>query len=363
MQLSTPWAVIMAGGSGTRFWPLSRNQRPKQLLDLLGDGTLIQAAVMRLQPMIPAERVLIVTTAALADATRAQLPMLKAEQIIAEPVGRDTAAAVCLAAIVVERLDPGATMILLPADQVIQPADAFQRALQAGVVTAATGRLVTYGIAPRFAATGYGYVHLAEAIHTIDSVPVHRVERFVEKPDRTTAEGYLAQGDYRWNAGIFTWRVDTVLKELDQHCPDLTAALRPLAQVYGTDAFVSQLAAAYAPLKRISIDYALMEHARDIACVCGAFDWDDVGSWDALYDHLDADASGLRQRGAGAIIAQDCHDSLISNDSGQVLAAIGCTGLTIVATADAILVVPKGRSQEVKVVVEQLKAAGNDALI
>jgi mannose-1-phosphate guanylyltransferase len=346
----------MAGGSGTRFWPLSRNARPKQLLDLLGGGTLIQATVARLQPLIPAERVLIVTTAALAEETRQQLPMLKPEQVIAEPVGRDTAACVCLAAVVVERLDPGATMVLLPADQVIAPASAFQAALQAGITSAETGRLVTYGIAPRHPATGYGYVQLGAAIHSIDAVPVHRVERFVEKPDLATAEAYLAQGDYRWNAGIFTWRVDTVLKQLDQFCPELTRPLRPLGKLYGSASFDSELAKAYAPLKRISIDYALMEHAREIACVCGAFDWDDVGSWDALYDHLPVTEDGLRQR--GEVLAIDCKDSLFSNDTDKVLAAVGISGHTVVVTDDAVLVVPRGRSQDVKAVVEALKAKG-----
>lgn len=361
MTAKAPWAVIMAGGSGTRFWPLSRNARPKQLLDLLGQGTLIQATVARLQPLIPAERVLIVTTAQLAEATRRQLPMLRPEQVIAEPVGRDTAACVCLAAVIVERLDPGATMVLLPADQVIQPAAAFQQALKAGIETAASGRLVTYGIAPRFAATGYGYVKLAAAIHSIDAVPVHRVDRFVEKPDRATAEGYLAQGDYRWNAGIFTWRVDTVLKNLDAQCPWLTEALRPLGKAYGTAAFDEALAAAYGPLKRISIDYALMEHASDIACVCGAFDWDDVGSWDALYDHLPQDEHGLRQR--GEVLAIDCKDSLIANETAKVVAAIGATGQTLVVTDDAVLLVAKGRSQEVKQVVDRLKQDGKSTLL
>jgi len=359
MSTHAPWAVIMAGGSGTRFWPLSRAARPKQLLDLLGDGTLIQAAVARLQPYVPAERVLVVTTAALAEATRAQLPMLRPEHVIAEPMGRDTAACVCLAALIVERLDPGATMILLPADQVIHSAVMFQRALQAGVTAAASkGRLVTYGIAPRHPATGYGYVHLGDALATIDAVPVFRVARFVEKPDLATAEKYLAQGDYRWNAGIFTWRVDTVLSALETHCPHLTTALRPVAAAYGTDTFAATLAAAYGPLPRISIDYALMEHATDIACVCGDFAWDDVGSWDALYDHLPSDATAVRQRGSGTMITIDCADTLISNDSKQVVTAIGCQGLTIVATDDAILVVPKGRSQDVKSIVEKLKADG-----
>lgn len=357
----TTYAVIMAGGSGTRFWPLSRNASPKQLVRIVGDTTMIQATVARLQPLIPAERVLVVTTAALAEETRRQLPMLKPEHVIAEPMGRDTAACVCLAALVVEKLCPGATMILLPADQVITPVDLFQRCLAVGVTVAERGALVTYGIKPRFPATGYGYIQVMGGAEAIDGIAVNRVKRFVEKPDETRAKAYIQDGDYRWNSGIFTWRSDVVLRELGDHCPWLTAALLPLAAHWGTPGFAAALAAVYEPLKRISIDYALMEKAQDISVVTAGFTWDDVGSWDALYDHLPADQDGVIAR--GTVLAQGCRDSLLVNEGRQMLVGVGLKNLSVVVTADAILIVPKGRSQQVKQVVDALKAQGKADLL
>ena len=357
----TTYAVIMAGGSGTRFWPLSRNAMPKQLVRIVGDATMIQATVARLQPLIPPERVLVVTTAALAEETRRQLPMLKPEHVIAEPVGRDTAACVCLAALVVERMCPGATMILLPADQVIKPVDDFQRCLAAGVAVAQRGGLVTYGIPPRFAATGYGYIQVADKTDDLDGIAVNRVKRFVEKPDETRAKAYLQDGDYRWNSGIFTWRSDVVLKELATHCPWLTQALLPLTQHWGTPDFDAALAEVYEPLKRISIDYALMEKASDISVVTATFTWDDVGSWDALYDHLPADRDGVITR--GTVLTQGCRDTLMVNETTQMLVGVGLARLSVVVTPDAILIVPKGKGQQVKQVVDALKAQGRGVLL
>ncbi len=355
------YAVIMAGGSGTRFWPVSRAAAPKQLVRIIGDTTMIQATVARLQPYIPAERVLVVTTAALAAETRRQLPMLKAEHVIAEPVGRDTAACVGLAALVVRALDPQGVMILLPADQVITPADAFQAALAAGVHTARAGNLVTFGIQPRFPATGYGYIEVGERIGLDGGSVIDRVARFVEKPDIARAREYLAHGGYRWNAGIFAWTVDLVINELTTHCAWLMEALAPLASAWGTPAWERVLAEVYQPLRRISIDYALMEKSQRICVVTGEFAWDDVGSWDSLYDHLPVGENDLIER--GPTIAVDCRDSLLVSETNQVIAGIGLTGMTVVATKDAILVVPKGRSQEVKNVVDALKTKGRTDLL
>lgn len=355
------YAVIMAGGSGTRFWPVSRGAAPKQLVRIVGDATMIQATVARLQPYIPAERVLIVTTAALAAETRRQLPALKPEHVIAEPVGRDTAAAVALAALVINRIDSQATMILLPADQVIAPAGEFQAALAVGVASAQAGNLVTFGIQPRFPATGYGYIEVGAAVSSAQGISVNRVARFVEKPDAERAAQYLSAGTYRWNAGIFCWQAAVVLAELRSHCGWLMDALDPLEAAWGTATWDQVLDDIYQPLKRISIDYALMEKSQKICVVTGTYTWDDVGSWDSLYDHLPADAQGVISRGQTLPI--DCHDSLLVSETGQLIAGIGLTGLSVIATKDAILVVPKGRSQEVKQVVDVLKAQGKTSYL
>jgi mannose-1-phosphate guanylyltransferase len=287
--------------------------------------------------------------------------MLKPEHIVAEPMGRDTAACACLAAVVVERIRPGAVAIMLPADHVITPADSFQQALAAGAEVARGGSLVTYGIAPRFPSTGYGYIHVGEMMPSIDGVVVNRVERFVEKPDEHTARKYLEHGGYRWNAGIFTWRVDKVLGELKQHAGWLVDALAPLGKDWGTPRFAAALAAAYGPLKRISVDYALMEKSKDIRVITGDFAWDDVGSWDSLYDHLEPDDSGVIAR--GDTLAVDCRDSLLVSETGQLIAGVSLERISVVATKDAILVVPRGKSQQVKQVVEALKAKGREDLL
>jgi mannose-1-phosphate guanylyltransferase len=355
------YAVIMAGGSGTRFWPVSRGATPKQLVRIVGDATMIQATVARLQPLIPAERVLIITTAALAAETRKQLPMLKPEHVIAEPVGRDTAACVALAALVISKLDPQGVMIMLPADQVITPADAFQAALAVGVEQAQQGGIVTFGIQPRFAATGYGYIKLAAKRSEHAGISVNQAERFVEKPDAATAAGYVAEGSYRWNAGIFAWRADVVLRELETHCQWLTDALAPVGAAWGTPRFAQVLDDVYQPLKKVSIDYALMEKAQDIRVVTGTFTWDDVGSWDSLYDHLPVDAHGNALR--GDVVHSNCRDSLLVAETGQLVAAVGLSGITVVATRDAVLVLPKGDGQAVKQIVDQLKTTGRTGLL
>ena len=355
------YAVIMAGGSGTRFWPVSRGQRPKQLVRIVGDTTMIQATVARLQPAIPPERTLVITTAALVEETRRQLPMLKPEHIIPEPVGRDTAPCVCLAAMIVKRIDPEAVMVLLPADATISPAVDFQRCLMVGAEAAADRSLVTYGIEPRFAATGYGYVHVADEVANLDGIAVHKVESFKEKPEQDVAEQYVADGNYLWNSGIFTWRCDVVLEQLAEHTTWLVDGLAAVEAAWDSDAFDSVLAESYGKLKKISIDFALMEHATDIKVVRANFEWDDVGSWDALYDHLPADEHGVIQRGEGRVL--NCSNSMIINESQQFVAAVGLDDVSIVVTDDATLVCAKGASQSVKDIYNALKDQGRDELL
>jgi len=355
------YAVLMAGGSGTRFWPLSRTDSPKQLLSVLGGHTMLQATVARLQPMVPPERILVITTEHLADGTRAQLPMLAPEQVIAEPVGRDTAPCVALATSLVRARDAEATMIVLPADHLIEPADAFQDALRSAVASAGGDAIVTFGIEPTHPSSAYGYIELGESETSFGEHLVHRVNAFKEKPDEATARAYLDAGNYRWNSGIFVWRAETVWRQLERHCSWLTAALGQFGEMWGRDSFAEELARVYPGLEKISVDYALLEHAESISCIVPNIEWDDLGSWDALYDHLEADGAGVRRR--GKVVAEGCRDSLLWAGDGLTVAAVDCAGLTVVAHDGAVLVCPGGSGQEVKRIVERLGEEGREDLL
>ena len=247
------------------------------------------------------------------------------------------------------------------ADQLIEPARRFQEVLQAGVTAAADGALVTYGIQPRYPATGYGYIKLGDERLVVDGITVNHVDRFVEKPDAITAERYLEESGYRWNSGIFTWRVDVVRSALSEHCPDLSQALQPLGASFGTDSFAAELARVYPGLQKISIDYALMERAEAIDVVTADFDWDDVGSWDALYDHLSADEAGNRVEGEAFL--QNCSGCLVVNDDGPLLTGINLQDLTLVARGGAVLAMPRGAGQGVKEMVGRLRQAGREGVL
>lgn len=356
------WAVIMAGGSGTRFWPVSRQRQPKQLSRLLGEQTMIQATVARLQPLIPPDRVLVITREDLVADTREQLPMLPADHIIGEPVGRDTAPCVALAARIVQRIDPDGVMAVLPADQVIQPATALHACLQRGARLAREGGLVTYGVRPRFAATGYGYIKLGASLPADPSgIPAHAVQAFVEKPDEAVAQSYVADGSYLWNSGMFTWTAAAVLDELRAHTPDLVAALDAPMAAWGTPAFRERIQSVYPNLKKVSVDYALMEKSQHVKVVTAELTWDDVGSWDAICDHLPADSDGVIRR--GDTIAIDCRDSLLFAGGKAIVTGVGLKGVMVIATDDGILVCERGRSQLVKRVVQQLEEEVRDELL
>jgi mannose-1-phosphate guanylyltransferase len=356
MPLSRLYAVIMAGGSGTRFWPLGRQSKPKQLLPLFPSGTLLQAAAMRCMPLIPPDRILIVTNKTLVEQVRSQLPLIPAENIIGEPEGRDTAACVALAATLLHARNPQAIMAMLPADQVIAPVDAFQSALQAATLQADKGSIVVFGIQPRHPATGYGYVELSSPRESIHGQRLWSVERFVEKPDEAKARAYVHAGNYRWNSGIFVWRTKTVLSGLSEHCQDILSPLAPLGPLWGKADFDQKLAQVFPSIRKISIDYALLENARGIVAVDAPFAWDDLGSWDAFYEHERSGADNNVLRGETLTI--DCRDSLLLSHGGRLIAGIGLEDLIVVDTPDAVLICPRGRSQRVKEMVDALKKAG-----
>jgi mannose-1-phosphate guanylyltransferase len=352
------YAIIMAGGSGTRFWPKSRRDRPKQLLRLAGASTMLQQTVARIEPMVARDRVFIVTGADQATATRAQLPDLPAENVIAEPCPRDTAPCVGLAAGIVVKRDPAATMIVMPADHVIEPADAFRATVGAAVsiVEDDPSALVTFGIKPTHPETGYGYIERGVLVETRRGIPVYRVVRFKEKPDRAAAERFLTAGNFAWNSGIFVWRAGRILEEIRDHRPQLAKGLEPILQALGTPAESETLTRLFPRIERIPIDKAVMEHARNVMVLEVPYRWSDVGDWRALAGLLECDGAGNATQ--GAVVARDTTNSIIVSDDGGLVAALGVDGVVIVHSGKATLVARKDQLDKLKSLVEGLEGGG-----
>ncbi|MBE7323449.1 mannose-1-phosphate guanylyltransferase [Nocardioides sp. Y6] len=353
------WAVVPAGGAGTRLWPLSRSGAPKFLLDLTGQGrTLLQATVDRLTPLV-GPRCLVVTGAVHADAVRAQLPEVASEQVVAEPSPRDSMAAIGLAAAMLERVDPEAVMGSFAADHVIGDRAAFAAVVEDAVAAAREGWLVTIGIEPNAPATGFGYIR-AEA--TLPGLTALRVEEFVEKPSREVAETYLATGAYRWNAGMFVVRPGVLLDLLAEGDADFAAALRELA------AQPERIEEVWPTLPKIAIDHAVAEPAAAagrVACVPGGFAWDDVGDFASLGDLLDqlaADGATLRVLGDAASVRTHDASGLVVPAGGRTVAVVGLDDVVVVDTPDALLVTTRNRAQDVKTIVAALKEDGHDAI-
>ncbi|WP_392544731.1 mannose-1-phosphate guanylyltransferase [Oryzobacter telluris] len=350
------WAVVPAGGAGTRLWPLSRAARPKFLLDLTGSGrTLLQATVDRLEPLT-GERVVVVTGAAHASAVREQLPGLAAERVLAEPSPRDSMAAIGLAAAVVEREDPDSVIGSFAADHVIPDAEAFRTVIREAVDVARDGHLVTIGIEPTFPATGFGYIRAGSPLEGAPTA-LHAVE-FVEKPDAERAREYVESGEFRWNAGMFVVRASVLLDLLGQWHPELAAGVRAIA------ADPSRLDELWPDLTKIAIDHAVAEPAAaagHVVVVPAAFGWDDVGDFASLATLL-PDAGGLRVLGeAGDITAVDATGVVVAT-GGRRVAVVGLDDVVVVDTPDAVLVTTRARAQEVKAVVDALKAEGRTDL-
>ena len=292
-------AVLMAGGTGSRFWPASTEERPKQFLSLFGERSLLQQARDRLDGLVPPERILVVTNEAFADLVRLQLPELPPDNVIGEPARRDTAAAVTLAAQLAAHRHGNPIMALFTADHVIGPVEAFQRSVLSAARGASAGEaLYTFGIRPDHAATGYGYLELGATLGRDGDVPHHDLSRFVEKPDLATAQEYVAGGSHLWNSGMFVWRAGLILEELERQLPGHCAAIAPAVERDGEPDFQHALAQAFEPLPKISIDFGVMENARSVRCVEADFSWADVGSFVSLADHLPVDDDGnARHRG------------------------------------------------------------------
>lgn len=349
------WAVVPAGGAGTRLWPLSRSSSPKFLHDLTGAGrTLLQQTWDRLAPVV-GDRVLVVTGVAHQDAVRRQLPDLAADRVLAEPAPRDSMAAIGLAAAIVERQDPEAVVASFAADHVITDPDAFAACVREAAAVAATGLLVTIGIEPTHAATGFGYIQAGEAI---EGFPTARTVRsFVEKPSAATASEYLATGEYRWNAGMFVCKAAVLLDLLAEHHPDLASGLRAIA------AAPDRLDEIWPRLTKIAIDHAVAEPAGAagrVAVVPGAFGWTDVGDYAALAELLPARADGLRVLGEGTVVSADASGIVVPHE--RTIAVLGLADVVVVDTGDALLVTTTAHAQQVKGIVDALKQDGRTDL-
>ena len=350
--------VIMAGGSGTRFWPRSRRRRPKQLIRIFGQGTMIQQTVARLEGEVPPESFLIVTTLDQAAEIAAQLPELKPDQIIAEPCGRDTSACIALAAFLVRKKDPDAVMAVLSADHTISPAREFARCLKEAAVIAAEHRaLVTFGIRPSHPSELYGYVRRgAPLAGWTGALPAFRLAEFKEKPTRAVAEGFLKSGDYYWNSGNFVWRAADILDAFRKFMPELHDALARIEPDLGTPRQCAALERVYPTLPKLSIDYGVMEKAPNAVLVEAQFQWDDVGAWDSIARHHPADENGnhVLARHAGL----DTRNCIVVGDEGHLITTVGVENLIVVHTHDATLICDRRRAGHVKMLVDLLKAQG-----
>ncbi len=353
--------VIMAGGSGTRFWPQSRRNRPKQLLNIVGDRTMIRTTVERILPIIPFERIMVVTAQSHEAEIRNQLPELSDEMIVAEPQGRNTAPCIALAAYKLFKKDAHSVMAVLPSDHLIGKTAAFLDALTQGAgVVSQRDYLLTFGIVPHRPETGYGYVQLGPSALSVGTTTIYRVERFVEKPDRATAEEYLASGKYMWNSGMFMWKTEAILKAVETHLPALAAALREILPALNTPDEAVALKEVYAKIEGISVDHGIMEKAENVACMPINVEWNDVGSWTSLENVWPSDQSGNATR--GEVVLLDCKNCIASSPH-RVTALIGVEDLVIVDTPDALLICRKDRSQDVRKLQEALAEQGYDRLL
>lgn len=362
-------AVIMAGGAGTRFWPESRVARPKQLLPILGGRPLVAETAARLAPLVPPERTWIVTGREQAEGIRAACPEVPVERLLLEPCGRNTAPCAGLAAAVIATEDPEAVLIVLPADHSVRPREEFQRALRAAAAAAAEpGALVTFGIPPTRPATGYGYIRRGEELPPLEGLRRARVAAFTEKPDAERAAAMIAAGDHLWNSGIFAWRADTLLEAIDRHLPDLGAALAELAAAWrrGTAAFTAALDRLYPGLGSVPVDVGVMEKADSGAVVLETpFHWSDIGSWQALHEELerDSDDNAAVFPAGGDLLTLDAGGNLVWSAEPRLVALLGVEDLVVVHTGDALLVAARDRAEEVKRIVERLRAEGRTELL
>jgi mannose-1-phosphate guanylyltransferase len=347
---SKAYAVIMAGGSGTRFWPLSRSARPKQLLALgPDDRSLLRATAERVWDTLPTERTFVVTSEQLREQVAQELPELQPHQILAEPVGRNTAPCVGWAATHLKRLDEDAIMCVLPADHYISDAEAYVDTLQRGLDAATHGDYVTIGIRPTRAETGYGYIEVGSELDP----GVFRARRFVEKPNRQRAEQFVANGGFLWNSGMFFFLASRILEAIDQHLPGLGQELQRYDAAARAGNEADLIKETYATLPAVSIDHGIMEKVDAVSVVPGSFEWSDLGSWTSAWELAPQDdhANVLPEGG----VAFDASSNYVAAPEGKLVALVGVDDLVVVDSGDALLVVPKDRAQDVREIVAALR--------
>jgi len=346
-------AVVMAGGGGTRLWPMSRHRHPKQALSLVEERSLFQTSIDRLLPLFPLERIFVVTAAEQVDLLHAQYPQLPRSAFVVEPMGRGTASCIGLAALHIHHLDPQAVMVTVTADHHIQNHDAFIDALKAASAIADDGYLVTLGVTPTFPSTGYGYIRFGESLGSVAGFKAFEVDAFIEKPDLAAAERFVGSGTYAWNSGMFVWRTERILGEIAAWMPDLHATLTRLDEVWGDDSYQDRLGMLWPGLKKETIDYGIMERADRVAVVPVDIGWSDIGTWDTVMAAHVNDAMGNVLR--GDVLEIDTQRTMVLANGGRLVALVGVEDLIVVDTPDAIFITRRGQTQQVRDVVRKLE--------
>ncbi|CAM2938497.1 mannose-1-phosphate guanylyltransferase [Paenibacillus sediminis] len=349
----TTTCVIMAGGKGERFWPKSRTHLPKQFLNISGNKSMIQQCIERLQKFIPIEQIFIITNELYAELIKAQIPTLPDDNIIIEPVGRNTAPCVGLASIIIEEKFPDSTMIVLPSDHIIKDENEFINILKTGVEVSGQGKhLVTLGITPTYPETGYGYIESTDQTIYLNNMKIHKVNKFVEKPNLEKATAYIEDGNYYWNSGIFVWRTSVIREYIRELLPDMHDLLETMKVAFQTSDRNSVIRSEFPKMPDQSIDYGIMEKAENIFVIPCIFGWDDVGSWTALERINDVDDNGNVIR--GNILNLDTKGCIIESN-GKLIATLGVEDLIIVETDDVTLICKKDKAQDIKSLIKELK--------